>query len=145
MAETFRKPFRNRARESAGRDAPLSAYRYALDCARARAPANPIIFSGRRGMGKTALLRCAADAARADGAIVIAGEATRDEPLAAHCARPSRRRHAIATSHCRRTTRKQWKAHSIAATARIRITQGRRLDCSDQVDDDLTRWCNRIK
>lgn len=64
-----------------GRDAERSAAEYALSLTRSGAPAQPIVFTGLRGMGKTALLRrCIADAEAAD-AVVISGEATRDEPL----------------------------------------------------------------
>jgi hypothetical protein len=64
-----------------GRDAERSAAQYALHLTRSGAPAQPIVFIGLRGMGKTALLRrCIADA-EADGAVVIYGEATHDEPL----------------------------------------------------------------
>jgi len=49
----------------------------------AGAPATPVIVTGLRGMGKTALLRRAMAEARAKKAIVVYVEATRREPFAA--------------------------------------------------------------
>jgi hypothetical protein len=66
----------------AGRDEERSAAQYSLNRTANGTPAQPIVFTGLRGMGKTVLLRrCIADA-KEGGAIVISGEATRAEPLA---------------------------------------------------------------
>ena len=52
--------------ELAGRESELGAARYAIAMTNSGAPAKPIVFTGLRGMGKTALLRrCAADALEA--------------------------------------------------------------------------------
>jgi hypothetical protein len=65
-----------------GRDQESSAAQYSLNLSESGAPAQPIVFTGLRGMGKTALLRhCIADAAATD-AIVVYAEASATEPLA---------------------------------------------------------------
>jgi hypothetical protein len=61
--------------ELSGRAGELGAAHYAIDMTRERAPANPIVFTGLRGMGKTALLRRVARDAAAVGGISIVGEA----------------------------------------------------------------------
>ncbi len=63
--------------ELAGRGGELGAGRYAIDMSAANEPAKPIVFTGLRGMGKTALLRRVARDARAAGGITIVGEADR--------------------------------------------------------------------
>jgi hypothetical protein len=64
-----------------GRGDETGAARYSLNLTKSGAPAQPIIFIGLRGMGKTALLRrCIADA-EANDAIVVYGEASDDEPV----------------------------------------------------------------
>jgi DNA-binding MarR family transcriptional regulator len=65
-----------------GRDGEASAVRYSLSLSENGAPAQPIVFTGLRGMGKTALLRhCIADASAAN-AIVVYAEASDNEPIA---------------------------------------------------------------
>ncbi|HEX3463265.1 MAG TPA: ATP-binding protein [Candidatus Elarobacter sp.] len=64
-----------------GRDNELSAARYATALVKSGAPAQPIIFTGLRGMGNTALLRRCVQDARANGGIVIYAEASDTEPL----------------------------------------------------------------
>ncbi len=67
----------------AGRDAELSAAAYAGGLTRGGGAAQPIVFTGLRGMGKTALLRrCVATATEA-GAVVLYTEASRETHLAA--------------------------------------------------------------
>lgn len=63
--------------ELAGREGELGAARYAIDMTAANEPAKPVVFTGLRGMGKTALLRRAARVAKEAGAISIVGEADR--------------------------------------------------------------------
>ncbi|MDQ6941072.1 MAG: ATP-binding protein [Candidatus Eremiobacteraeota bacterium] len=65
-----------------GRDEESSAARYSLNLTESGAPAQPIVFTGLRGMGKTALLRhCIADPSAAK-AIVVYAEASASEPIA---------------------------------------------------------------
>ncbi len=67
----------------AGRDPELSAVAYAGGLTRGGGAAQPIVFTGLRGMGKTSLLRrCAADATEA-GAVVLYTEASRETHFAA--------------------------------------------------------------
>ncbi|MGD0473876.1 MAG: ATP-binding protein [Candidatus Velthaea sp.] len=61
--------------ELAGRDSELGAARYAIAMTNAGAPAKPIVFTGLRGMGKTALLRQCVSEARAAGGLAITAEA----------------------------------------------------------------------
>ena len=61
--------------ELSGRAGELGAAHYAIDMTKEHAPANPIVFTGLRGMGKTALLRRVARDAAAVGGISIVGEA----------------------------------------------------------------------
>ena len=61
--------------ELAGRDGELGAADYAIAMTRAGIPAKPIVFTGLRGMGKTALLRRCAAGAWAEGALPIVAEA----------------------------------------------------------------------
>jgi DNA-binding MarR family transcriptional regulator len=63
--------------ELAGRAGELGAGSLAIAMSAAREPAKPIVFTGLRGMGKTALLRRVARDAQAAGAITIVGEADR--------------------------------------------------------------------
>ncbi len=65
-----------------GRDEEISAVQYSLALSRDGAPAQPIVFTGLRGMGKTALLRRCVNEARNADAIVIHAEASDSEPLA---------------------------------------------------------------
>lgn len=65
-----------------GRDEEFSAVQYSLALSRDGAPAQPIVFTGLRGMGKTALLRRCVNEARNGDAIVIHAEASDSEPLA---------------------------------------------------------------
>lgn len=64
-----------------GRDQEISAVDYSTALTKSAAPAQPIIFTGLRGMGKTALLRRCARDARQQDAIVVYAEATDSEPL----------------------------------------------------------------
>jgi AAA ATPase domain len=65
-----------------GREEESSAAQYSLNLSESGAPAQPIVFTGLRGMGKTALLRhCIADAS-ATNAIVVYAEASASESLA---------------------------------------------------------------
>lgn len=65
----------------AGRDGELGATRYAIDLTAAHGAAQPIVFTGLRGMGKTALLRqCVEDAEAARG-VVLYSEASRENHL----------------------------------------------------------------
>ena len=59
-----------------GREAEIQTVETTLVSAREGGPMRPSIFSGLRGMGKTALLRRCASIARDDGAVVIYIEAT---------------------------------------------------------------------
>lgn len=63
--------------ELAGRSGELGAAHYAIDMGRAFEPPNPLVFTGLRGMGKTALLRRVARDAVAAGGLAIVGEADR--------------------------------------------------------------------
>lgn len=64
-----------------GRDAESSAAQYSLNLSESGAPAQPIVFTGLRGMGKTALLRrCIAEAANTN-AVIIAVEPSASEPF----------------------------------------------------------------
>jgi len=65
-----------------GRDEESSAARYSFNLTRSGAPAQPIVFTGLRGMGKTALLRHCIAEASANHAIVVYAEASASEPLA---------------------------------------------------------------
>jgi hypothetical protein len=66
-----------------GRDAELSAVRYAVGLTRSGGAAQPTVFTGLRGMGKTALLRrCVADAEQM-GAVALYTEASRETHLSA--------------------------------------------------------------
>ena len=64
-----------------GRDEEAGAARYSLNLSAAGASAQPIIFTGLRGMGKTALLRRYLAGAEAASAVVVYGEASDAEPL----------------------------------------------------------------
>jgi hypothetical protein len=65
-----------------GRDEEASAVRYSLGLTKSGAAAQPIVFTGLRGMGKTALLRhCIAETAASDSVVVYA-EASATEPVA---------------------------------------------------------------
>jgi hypothetical protein len=65
-----------------GRDGELSAARYAVGLTESGGAAQPIVFTGLRGMGKTALLRmCVAEAEKRRG-VVLYSEASRDSALA---------------------------------------------------------------
>ncbi len=66
-----------------GRIPETSAAVNALQLVREGAMAQPIVFTGLRGMGKTVLLRAAIGEARALGGIVIPIEASREIPLGA--------------------------------------------------------------
>jgi hypothetical protein len=64
-----------------GRDSELSAARYSIALTAARGAAQPIVFTGLRGMGKTALLRqCVMDAEARRG-VVLYSEASRENHL----------------------------------------------------------------
>jgi hypothetical protein len=64
-----------------GRDAESSAVQYSLGLSESGAAAQPIVFTGLRGMGKTALLRrCIAEAANTN-AVIIAIEPSASEPF----------------------------------------------------------------
>src|SRR5581483_7119825 len=64
-----------------GRDAESSAAQYSLNLSESGARAQPIVFTGLRGMGKTALLRrCIAEAANTN-AVIIAIEPSPSEPF----------------------------------------------------------------
>jgi hypothetical protein len=65
-----------------GRDPQLSAGRNAIALTQSGGAAQPIIFTGLRGMGKTVLLRRCASEAERQGALVLRGEAGEDLPLA---------------------------------------------------------------
>lgn len=65
----------------AGRDGELGATRYSIELTAAHGAAQPIVFIGLRGMGKTALLRqCVEDAEAARG-VVLYSEASRENHL----------------------------------------------------------------
>jgi Cdc6-like AAA superfamily ATPase len=64
--------------ELAGRDGELAATRYAIEMTKSGAPAKPIIFTGLRGMGKTALLRRGVADAREVGGLCIVAEADQE-------------------------------------------------------------------
>lgn len=59
----------------AGRDGERSAARGAISSTRLGAPDTPIVFTGLRGMGKTALLRACANDVTNAGGLVLYGEA----------------------------------------------------------------------
>jgi hypothetical protein len=61
--------------ELAGRAGELGAARYAIRMAQEGEPPKPIVFTGLRGLGKTALLRQVARDARAAGGVALVGEA----------------------------------------------------------------------
>lgn len=65
----------------AGRDGELAAVRTAIAMTLERGAASPIVNTGLRGMGKTALLRTATRMAEAKGGIVLYGEAGDDLAL----------------------------------------------------------------
>jgi hypothetical protein len=86
MSDRLDNPFRTAPGSEppalVGRDAESSAARYSLTLSESGAPAQPIVFTGLRGMGKTALLRrCVAEAANTN-AVVIAIEPSASEPFA---------------------------------------------------------------
>jgi len=87
MSTILNNPFRTAPGSQppylAGRDTEMETARFAVGMTRAGAPPNPVILTGLRGMGKTAVLRRAADEAGANKAIVLYAEATRNESLAA--------------------------------------------------------------
>jgi type II secretory pathway predicted ATPase ExeA len=87
MAGLFENPFRTAPGSDppafVGRDQELAIARFAAGMTRSGAPTAPVIITGLRGMGKTALLRRAMADARADKAIVVYAEATRREPFGA--------------------------------------------------------------
>jgi hypothetical protein len=65
-----------------GRDAETASVRAMLRAARVGGPLRPTVFTGLRGMGKTALLRHCLTLAREDDAVVLEVEASPDVPLA---------------------------------------------------------------
>ena len=65
----------------AGRDGELSAARYATSLTASGGAAQPIVFTGLRGMGKTALLRQCVAEAEARRGVVLYSEASRENPL----------------------------------------------------------------
>jgi len=67
----------------AGRAGEQSTAEIATEMTRNGAPAQPVIFTGLRGMGKTALLRRGASDAASRGGLVLAAEASRDMRLTA--------------------------------------------------------------
>ena len=83
MAERPRNPFTYAPGSVpsvlAGRAGEISAFENALALASNRGAASPVIFTGQRGMGKTALLRHCANLAEQRGAVVLRFEATPDE------------------------------------------------------------------
>jgi hypothetical protein len=88
VAPVFDNPFRTAPGSEppviAGRDADISTAAYAVGMTAAGAPAQPVVFTGLRGMGKTTLLRyCAHDAAKAGGIVIAAEAAEAAEPLSA--------------------------------------------------------------
>lgn len=62
----------------AGRSPELSAVYYACGLTRGGGAAQPIVFTGLRGMGKTALLRRCVEDATDGGAVVLYAEASRE-------------------------------------------------------------------
>jgi AAA ATPase domain len=66
-----------------GRDGELSATRYAAGLTKTGGAAQPIVFTGLRGMGKTALLRQCVTDAEGMGAVVLYAEASPELRLAA--------------------------------------------------------------
>jgi hypothetical protein len=66
-----------------GRDAEQSAVRYAVGLTRTGGAAQPIVFTGLRGIGKTALLRRCVSDAEAEGAVVLYTEAARETHVSA--------------------------------------------------------------
>jgi hypothetical protein len=66
-----------------GRDGELGAARYAAGMTNAGGAAQPIVFTGLRGMGKTALLRRCVSEAEDSGAVVLYAEASPELRLAA--------------------------------------------------------------
>jgi hypothetical protein len=95
--------------ELAGRDAELGAARYAIAMTNSGAAANPLMFTGLRGMGKTALLRRCVSEVRAAGGIAISAEADkalrfgdvmrRELTAAQSAAEPASKRLAAAIKH----------------------------------------------
>jgi len=65
----------------AGREAELSAGKSAIQLAQSTGAPQPMVFTGLRGMGKTALLRYLAEEARYRGGLVLYGEAGDDYAL----------------------------------------------------------------
>ena len=65
-----------------GRDREISIIEASLRAARQGGSLRPTVFTGLRGMGKTALLRRALAMARDDGGVVLEIEASPDVPLA---------------------------------------------------------------
>jgi len=84
---TFDNPYRpapgSLPPELAGRDAEISAAHYASGLTRTGGAAQPILFTGLRGMGKTALLRRSVSAAEEIGAVVLYSEASKETSLTA--------------------------------------------------------------
>jgi len=78
---TSRNPYRtapgSEPPELSGREGELGAARYAIEMAAAHDPPNPIVLTGLRGMGKTALLRQIGRDAEAAGGLSIVAEADR--------------------------------------------------------------------
>ena len=87
MNEIFDNPYRPAPGSVppalAGRDGELSATRYAAGLTKTGGAAQPIVFTGLRGMGKTALLRQCVIDAEGLGAVVLYAEASPELRLAA--------------------------------------------------------------
>jgi hypothetical protein len=87
VADVFDNPYRpapgSAPPELAGRDGELGAARYAAGMTRTGGAAQPIVFTGLRGMGKTALLRRCVSDAEALEAVVLYAEASPELRLAA--------------------------------------------------------------
>ena len=87
MADVFDNPYRPAPGSVppalVGRDGELSAARYASGMTRAGGAAQPIVITGLRGMGKTALLRRCVTDAEDSGAVVLYAEASPELRLAA--------------------------------------------------------------
>jgi DNA-binding MarR family transcriptional regulator/type II secretory pathway predicted ATPase ExeA len=87
VPEVFDNPYRpapgSLPPELAGRTPQISAAHYASGLTRTGGAAQPIVFTGLRGMGKTALLRYSVAAAEELGAVVLYSEASTETSLAA--------------------------------------------------------------
>lgn len=87
MPAVFDNPYRpapgSLPPELAGREPQISAAHYACGLTRTGGAAQPIVFTGLRGMGKTALLRHSVSAAEEVGAVVLYTEASTEMSLAA--------------------------------------------------------------